>query len=230
MKRKNIFKFIFCILLFIFGGSIIMSLLQGIGLDTKSLDVKDYNYLECLIYLIFSIIIYSLYKNYFNTDYKEVKNGFKKYGEIILKYFAIFLAVKIASAMVTGIVGQIIGINVGDSENQEAIISLTKVDPIMMIITATFFGPIVEEGVFRLSLRKVVNNKYLFIIISGLLFGFIHIFPTDLSLDVALTHSIVYVTTGVYFAYVYEETDNIWIPIAVHSLNNLLSLVAIIVL
>ena len=108
--------------------------------------------------------------------------------------------------------------------------SLTSSAPIMMLISAAFLAPIVEEGIFRLAFRKVINNKYLFMIISGLLFGFMHIFPTELPMSVALTYSITYVTMGVYLAYVYVKTDNIWFSIIIHLLNNLISMLAIIMM
>ena len=55
-----------------------------------------------------------------------------------------------------------------------------------MFISTSILAPIYEEILFRLGFKKCINNKLMFIIISGTLFGLIHIFPTDLSLGVAL--------------------------------------------
>ena len=230
MKRKNILKLIIVILMFFFGSLIIGDFLRLIGINVSTFDAKDINYIDCFIKLIYSVIIYLLYRNYFRIDFKELKSGFKKYISEILKYFALFMVIKIASAALTSIIGFALGVEIGESENQNLIVSLTSSAPIMMLISTAILAPIVEEGIFRLAFRKVINNKYLFMIISGLVFGFLHIFPTELSMSIALTYSITYVTMGVYLAYVYVETDNIWFPIIMHALNNLISMLAIIMM
>ena len=57
---------------------------------------------------------------------------------------------------------------------------------------------------------KIIKNKYLFIITSGIFFGFLHIFPTDLNIVYALINSIPYVTMGMVLAYIYIKEDNIY--------------------
>ena len=112
---------------------------------------------------------------------------------------------------------------------QNTIDSITNNAPVMMFISTSLLAPFVEEGIFRLGLRSVIKEKYLFIAISGLVFGFMHIFPTELPLYVALIQSIVYVAMGICLAYMYTETDNIWITIIIHALNNFLSMAAILI-
>ena len=104
---------------------------------------------------------------------------------------------------------------------------LVSAEPLLMIINTCILAPFVEEGIFRLSIRKVFNNKYLFILVSGLIFRFMHIFPTELPLYVALIESLNYVTMGLLLAYIYNETDNIYVVVIIHALNNLLSMLMI---
>ena len=145
MNRRYLYKFIFVILMFFLGGTILGELLISLGLNPKLFDAKDINYLETLIYLIYAIIIYILYRKYFRADFKELKNGFQKYLRIILKYFAIFLLVKIGSAILTSIISSLLNIQIGNSENQEAVIETLNAGPIMMIISAVILAPIVED-------------------------------------------------------------------------------------
>ena len=229
MKTKNIFKLIVALLMF-FGGSIVISLfLRSIGMDLTALDAKDESYLDCLIYGIYGGVIYLLYHRTFKDDFNKIRED-KKFTNTLFKYFAIFFVIKIASAIVTGIIGSAFGMEIGDSENQEALIKMLEASPLMMVISSSLFAPIVEEGIFRLGFRKVIDNKKVFIIISGLIFGFMHIFPTDLSISIALTYSISYVSIGIALAYIYVDTDNIWYPILIHGLNNFLSLLLIILM
>ena len=229
MKIKDIFKFIISIIMF-FGGSIVIGLfLRNLGMDLTNIDAKDESYIDCLIYGIYSLIIFLLYHKTFKEDFNKIKAD-KKFTNTLFKYFAIFFGIKVASAMVTGIIGTMFGMEIGNSENQEALIKMLQAGPIMMLISSSIFAPLVEEGIFRLSLKKVISNKKVFIILSGLIFGFMHIFPTDLSISVALTYSISYVSIGIALAYMYIDTDNIWYPICIHGLNNFLSLILIILM
>lgn len=227
-KKCNLLKFIIIIIMFFYGGTLIGNLFRGFGFNPDLFNYKDYAYLEALLELLFTLIIFILYYKYFIKDYAELGKSKKSFVNDILKYFVLFMALKIFSSIITTIVGYIIGIQIGESENQNTIILITEAAPIITLISTALLAPIVEEGIFRLALRKIISNKYLFVILSGLIFGFMHIFPTDLNTAVALTYSITYVTMGVYLAYIYVETDNIWYGIIIHALNNLLSMIAII--
>jgi len=230
MKEKaiNIIKFIITIIMFFFFSRMLGMFFRWIGIQPTMFDAKDYGYVDTLLELIYAVVIYLLYSKNMNKDFADTKNSFKTFINRVLKYFAVFFVLKIGSAIVTSIVGFAIGAEIGESENQNMIIKITESAPLMMIISSVILAPIVEEGIFRLGLRKVISNDYLFIVLSGLIFGLMHIFPTDLSLSVALTYGITYVTMGIYLAYIYVDTDNIWINIIIHALNNLISMLAII--
>ena len=49
-----------------------------------------------------------------------------------------------------------------------------KIIPIMGIISQVLIAPVTEELVFRLTLHDLIPNKVIFIIVSSLLFAFIH--------------------------------------------------------
>ena len=138
------------------------------------------------------------------------------------------MGVKIIASFATSFISIILGYNLANSENQSIIILLTKEAPLLMLISSAFLAPIVEEIIFRLSLRKVIDNKYLYIVISGTIFGLMHIFPTELSMAYSLIQSISYVTMGLFLSHTYVSTNNIWIVIGVHALNNLISMLSII--
>ena len=135
------------------------------------------------------------------------------------------MALKIGTALISSILSFALNFTLGESENQEAVMKLVSAEPLLMIINTCILAPFVEEGIFRLSIRKVFSNKYLFILVSGLFFGMMHIFPTDLPTSLALIYSITYVAMGFYLAYIYTETENIWFVIFIHALNNLLSMI-----
>ena len=77
------------------------------------------------------------------------------------------------------------------------------------------------------TITTYITNKYLYIIISGTLFGLLHIFPLSdgITLILGIIQSISYVVMGIYFSYIYYKTDNIFISMGLHLLNNLLSVI-----
>ena len=136
------------------------------------------------------------------------------------------LLVKALSAYITVFISDIFKVPIDSSENQEAIISLLKSFPISMFIASVFLAPFTEEIIFRLGIKKIFKSNLGFIIVSGFLFGLMHIFPTDIDLTLALIQSITYVSLGCLLAYYYVRYDNIYIIIIIHALNNLLSILA----
>lgn len=232
MKREKIINYVkLAVILYLFFnlGSIVVFIFKGLGFNTSIFDGSDVAYLNALVELILLFIVYLLYHRILKKDLNSFKLNYKDYMNKICVYFAVFLGLKIGFALVSGILSALLGVPISSSENQNIIDSITNNAPVMMFISTCILAPFVEEGIFRLGLRSVIKEKYLFIAISGLVFGFMHIFPTELPLYVALIQSIVYVAMGICLAYMYTETDNIWIAIIIHALNNFLSMAAILI-
>ena len=78
--------------------------------------------------------------------------------------------------------------------------------------------PFTEEMIFRKSLRNCFNNKVLYILLSGLIFGSMHLLSA--SSIVELVFLIPYSSLGCVFAYMYYKTDNIFVPMTFHMMHN----------
>ena len=59
--------------------------------------------------------------------------------------------------------------------NEELVRSYIDTSPLLMIFSTVIYAPICEELTFRKSIKDAINNKYIYILTSGLLFGFLHI-------------------------------------------------------
>lgn len=229
MKEKivNIIKLFILTILFFNVNLIFKYIFEIIGFSANLVNTNSIVYLNVLRESTLLILIVIFYKKYLKKDLSLIDNKQKFISEIF-SYLVLFMIVKIISAFVTSIMSFVIGNKAIASDNQGLIESLTNTSPVLMFISSVIFAPIVEEGLFRLSLRKVVKNKYIFMIISGFVFGLMHIFPTDLPISVALTQGIVYCAAGVSLAYIYVESDNIWYAVTIHAINNLLTMLLII--
>ena len=104
--------------------------------------------------------------------------------------------------------------------NQEIIIKTFEVLPIYILISTIIISPITEELVFRFCIKKVIPKpSILYILTSGIIFGSMHVIftLTDIS---NLLFIIPYSIPGIVFAYLYNKTDNIFIPIGLHFIHN----------
>lgn len=85
-------------------------------------------------------------------------------------------------------------------------------------LSVALLPAVLEELVFRglLLKRLFANFPWLGLIVSSLVFGWMHI-PTD------LPSWLIYAGSGVIFGYAYLKTDNLAYPIAIHFVNNFLA-------
>lgn len=224
---KNIFKLIISFVLFFNLSLVIAYIFKLVGINYSDFNYIDYACLNTFIELIMFVVVILFYKKYLKKDLVLFKLNKKDYINKIISYFLIFLVVKYGVALFSSLLLVMLGSDLVTSENQEAVVNLAKKLPFMMMISTSLLAPFVEEEIFRLGIKKVINNKYLFILVSGLIFGFMHIFPTELPIYVALIESLNYVTMGLLLAYIYNETDNIYVVVIIHALNNLLSMLMI---
>ena len=105
------------------------------------------------------------------------------------------------------------------ANNEEAIRSYISASPIIMIINTAIMAPLLEELVFRKSFRCIFKNKYIFVLVSGIVFGALHvIFSIDNVYD--YLYILPYSSLGIALAYMYYKTDNICCPIIMHSIHN----------
>lgn len=232
MKKniKYLFIFIICFIAFNNLSSAIATILNLTGFKTSNFDYIDLAYYSTLMELINLFIVGLLYRKCLKKDLIIFKLNIKDFINKILHFFIIFIVVKFASSFATIFLDLLLGYDIIETTNQSAINLLFNSSPLVMSISCVILAPVVEECIFRLGLKKFIKNKYLFMIISGLTFGLLHVFPTELPYAVALTDSITYVTMGVCLAYIYDETNNIWVTIGIHMLNNLLGIISLLAL
>ena len=223
----NILKLLIC-LVFFFSLNDISSLILKL-LNINSLSNKENVILQFILSLVLVLFTTILYINTIKKDYKKLKNNLSKNISLTIKYFIIFTILKYSVSFLSVIILTIFKYDTTNiiSNNQNLIQEYIKASPILMFISVSFLGPYYEEILFRLSFKKVITNKYLYIIISGTLFGLLHIFPLSdgITLILGIIQSISYVVMGIYFSYIYYKTDNIFISMGLHLLNNLLSVI-----
>ena len=187
--------------------------LLGINYETLSSTIKS-------IYLIFyeSFILFMLIFIYKKEFIDNLKDFLKNNKEYFKKYFKYWILIVVLMGISNYIVSFFTSNNV--SENQQAIIDMLKRYPIYTFFITVITAPFIEELVFRLSIRKLfAHTDILFIIVSGLLFGSLHVIGSVQSIYDYL-FIIPYSIPGFIFAYIYTKTNNICVPISLHFIHN----------
>lgn len=173
------------------------------------------------IYIIIAIIVTFIwaifsFKRVLIRDSKLLFKNFKEYGNCILKIVKKYILFIVITAVIA-----ITLTNQATSVNQEG---LEKMPLLKVFILAVFFAPVVEESIFRGTLRYFVKNKIAFIIISGIIFGFLHVL-SEANLVNAILIASQYVVVGCMLAHLYVKTNNLAVNMFLHMLINFLGVI-----
>lgn len=207
--KKDTFKGIITVIVFIF----LMFVMPNFKFFNKINPFIIYAFI-----LIFTIALW--YKDLF-SNFKIFKDNFRVYSRFIIKRYLIMLGVMI----LVGI--PIVLLNKGKSSiNQQEVNLLFKQTPMLTFLLTSFYAPIVEETTFRLSIKKILNNKYLFVIISGMLFGALHVINNYTNIY-NLLFILQYSALGICLAKAYYDSKNVWVSILMHFIQNFMSSILI---
>lgn len=119
------------------------------------------------------------------------------------------------------------------SVNQALLETLVSKHLILMALASVVFAPIFEELLFRGSIFAWLYEIHPILahVLSGFLFGFIHVMNAVFSGDVGeIVQVFSYFFMGMGLSFLYEKTNNIYVPIITHALNNLMAVILIMVI
>ena len=200
MKNLNINKIIKSIIVFI--GFFFSSYLQYIPVILFKLDISKIRnnlstqvLLSCFSSFIFMLIILILYHKDLKKEFKTYTKNFSKNFDTGFKWYLVGLVIMMTSNLLLYYV-----LKSGGAINENI--------------------PFNEEMVFRKTLYDIFKDKkYIFIILSFLLFGGGHVFSTAKTLTDYL-YIIPYGALGGVFAISYSKTDSVFTSMTMHILHN----------
>lgn len=149
---------------------------------------------------------------------KQLVDDFKKINKDNLKKsyknWLIGLGLMFVSNAIISIFIKDIATN--EQYNRELLSSM----PIYAISVMVIIAPITEELVFRLSLKNSFKNKWIYAVVSGLIFGLVHLLSASNLIE--LLYIIPYGALGFFFAKSVYESDSIYSSIFTHITHNAL--------
>ena len=177
-----------------------------------------------IIYISILAIMIIVFRKQLVHDFKIFKEYFREYMSLTIKTWIKSLVVM----MILGIIIQLYT-NTTQFNNQETLQKMFNSYPILVAFLSMLYAPFAEELMFRGVFRKFIKSKYLFIIISGVLFGLLHVIDDSKTLA-EFSYIIVYSSLGIYLASLYYKTNNLFTNISFHFMQNTLGVIGMILL
>ena len=185
-----------------------------LNIDTSTLS-QTFRIFYSLFYELFLLmIILLLFLDDLKKAYSDLKKNHKKYFSSCFKYWIIGLLVMMFSNLIL----QKFSTN-GIAGNEQTINELFEVSPLYIWVSAVLIAPFMEELLFRQGIRNIFKNDILFILISGILFGSLHVIGNVQNFWDFL-YIIPYSSLGIAFAYMLYKTKNIFVTIGFHFMHN----------
>ncbi len=196
------------------------SALESWPLDLLHIHYENWPEVAITTYsLIYEIILIGIVIFIFRKEMKEnfidYKNHANDYLTKYIKYWFLTMGLMCISNLIIQIffTSEIAG-------NEQAVRTLLDNYPIYTFIASVVLAPLLEELIFRFSIRKMCFGvSWLFIILSGLIFGGMHIIGNATSW-VDWLYIIPYGIPGCVFAYTLVKSNNIFVPITLHTIHN----------
>ena len=208
------------IILMLFWGIIPSIILLVLGINPNDLSDKVKYIIMFINDLLFlGLLVGIYYKSLKDNIKKYFNNNFKNNLKQSIRYWLVGLGIMYVSNIIIAIV-----MNGKLAENEEAVRSLIEVAPLYMAFQLVIYAPVSEELIFRRSIRDVISNKWLYAIVSGVIFGGLHVI-TSITDMASLLYLIPYCALGIVFGLLYAKSNNIFSTIVIHSIHNSLALI-----
>lgn len=181
-------------------------------------------FINFLTYFIFLIVILFIYYKDLKECFCKLKKDKKKFKTLLLYFIIFFLISTVLGNTILNIIEQNTNINFNVDISNKTIFSLFKIFPngtLFVIFFTCIFTPFVEELVFRKSIRDIIDNNILFIIVSSVLSWY---FQVSL-LSPSISEFVLAISTllnSIFASYIFVKKDNILYSIIPRMMYNIL--------
>lgn len=174
--------------------------------------------LEFVSNLILIVGLIYIYRNDLKNYLKDFKKNAKR-NILMILIFSILIIVLVP--IINLLINSIFKID-GGTSNDNSLLESFKNNPFRISLMTIIYYPIVEEIVFEKTLKDVISNKWLFMVLSSLFFWYYNIAYSANFTLVAIAGSFSYFAVGLVKAYTFSKTDNLFVPIFIKAIYNAL--------
>lgn len=174
--------------------------------------------LEFVSNLILIVGLIYIYRNDLKNYLKDFKKNAKR-NILMILIFSILIIVLVP--IINLLINSIFKID-GGTSNDNSLLESFKNNTFRIGLMTIIYYPIVEEIVFEKTLKDVISNKWLFMVLSSLFFWYYNIAYSANFTLVAIAGSFSYFAVGLVKAYTFSKTDNLFVPIFIKAIYNAL--------
>ena len=182
-----------------------------------------------LVYIVLALYGSFLFKDRLIQQWNEIRKAKRKFFFGVLTGGLFLILMTVVFKFVSEMLRQFLGL-VGQGLNQSNIQSTFQEQPLLIAVFACVIGPLVEELFFRQLLLHHLQkslSSWLSILLVGLVFALTHMHNLSLSEWVSAGG---YLGGGLAFSIIYvKEKENVYYPLVVHMLGNILSFIILII-
>lgn len=213
-RKVSIFKAVVVFLLFYLRQYFQVIPILLFHIDVGKASNQDVVVVNLFLNALLVLLLFLLYRKELMQKWQDFKEHKTSYFDTGLRFWFLGL---VAMVVINVLISMLTPVQ--NSTNEIAVRTLVDTSPILMIITAGILAPIVEEMTFRKAIKDIIPNQVLFCIVSGVVFGLMHIIGSASSWYEYL-YVLSYGALGASFAAAYVKTDNIFTSITMHAIHN----------
>lgn len=161
--------------------------------------------------ILFAFVIIFIYRNVISksfSDFRKSNSFFKRFMIVLFGVIALFII-----NILGGVCGEILFSNMNDvDQNTTMIYELANMSTVYMIFKTLIFASVVENIVFRVSIRELTTNNIMFVVSSSLIYALVNVMYSEFSTFI-FVDMIQYFLISMFLSLIYIKNKNSIYPV-----------------
>ena len=177
-----------------------------ISVVLSTFKITNATMLSFLADLIFLICIVFAYRDNLKKDFENLKKDYKISS--IIKIIIIWVVIIFVFNILMGAITEMIYPNMATDDNTNAMSTLFKTSMSYSLFKTMIFAVVAEELLYRESISDVVKNKYIFIVISSIVYTIMNFIFVGFESDIIVMDILSYFLPALLFSTAYVKNNN----------------------
>lgn len=161
--------------------------------------------------ILFAFVIIFIYRNVISksfSDFRKSNSFFKRFMIVLFGVITLFII-----NILGGVCGEILFSNMNDvDQNTTMIYELADMSTVYMIFKTLIFASVVENIVFRVSIRELTTNNIMFVVSSSLIYALVNVMYSEFSMFI-FVDMIQYFLISMFLSLIYIKNKNSIYPV-----------------
>ncbi len=177
-----------------------------ISVVLSTFKITNATMLSFLADLIFLICIVFAYRDNLKKDFENLKKDYKISS--IIKTIIIWVVIIFVFNILMGAITEMIYPNMATDDNTNAMSTLFKTSISYSLFKTMIFAVVAEELLYRESISDVVKNKYIFIVITSIIYTIMNFIFVGFESDIIVMDILSYFLPALLFSTAYVKNNN----------------------